>query len=1066
MGNKRILRALAFLCVYFFAVATALAQDRTITGTISDEQGQPLSGATVAAKGQPSINTVTRPDGGFEIKLPTTVKAVTVSHVGMVTRNVNIEGRSQLIISMEMSPNNLDEVVVTGYGQSKKGDLTASQTQVTAKQMERTINTTLEQALQGRAAGVYITQNSGQPGGGMSVNIRGISSLSRTQPLYVIDGVQQQAGEDVSFGNQSTTNALAFLNPQDVEDVQILQGPSATAIYGSRATNGVILITTKRGKAGGVKINYGYQYNLQTPPKHLDVMNLPEYAQMVKEYHVLAGGTTPDEFLDPSLLGEGTDWQKELFNNAAMNKHQLSFSGGNNNTTYYASGELLDQDGVALGSGFKRYGMRLNLDNKPREWATLGLNLSASQTNEVLTTTNYGNAESPLIANALRLTPQIPVTNLDGTWGGSDPVNGANQFAPVNPVALARLITNTNKRRQVQGGLTFAVRPVNGLTLRTNIYGSFGDGLTTYYNPTYRISQWHYNLNATLSNGTFSSWYWNWLQQVEYQKKIGKHSFTIMASHEAQESQYKAIVAGRGGFLTNDVFDVDAGDPTSATNSGGTYPWGIESYLGRATYNYDNRYLLTATYRRDGSAFFGEDKRWGSFPSISVAWRISQEKFWQGDVVNELKLRFETGLTGNMGSDPGIYSRMSTGASPWGTGFLPQELKNSALQWEETNGQNYGINIGFLNNRFTIEADYYVREISNLIMRASVPFYQGAGGVPGSLTPPLVNFGNMSTKGWNLTLTSVNISNGDFRWESNLNLSAFKSKVVRLNNNRQFIARTSWWMNNWTQWANIGMDPWLFRGYEVEGLFQSVAEAEESARPVDNNGNLRPVDPNTGIWVGDVKYRDINGDGKIDVNDETFIGNPWPKLTGGFTNTFSYKTLELSVLFTSSFGNDIYNYIRAVNLNPNNVNLSRNFLIEAADYARVADDGTGKIVIQNAGTRVARIANNQIASDNNYGKNSSRFVEDGTYIRLKNISLSYGVPARWLGYTKVIKDMRIVIGAQNLITWTKYTGYDPEVGAYVGTGASGGGQGNQAIGVDFGRYPLSPMYSASINVNF
>jgi hypothetical protein len=324
----------------------------------------------------------------------------------------------------------------------------------------------------------------------------------------------------------------------------------------------------------------------------------------------------------------------------------------------------------------------------------------------------------------------------------------------------------------------------------------------------------------------------------------------------------------------------------------------------------------------------------------------------------------------------------------------------------------------------------------------------------------------MSTKGWNLTLTSENISNGDFRWESNLNLSAFKSKVVRLNNNRQFIARTSWWMNNWTQWANIGMDPWLFRGYEVEGLFQSVAEAEESARPVDNNGNLRPVDPNTGIWVGDVKYRDINGDGKIDVNDETFIGNPWPKLTGGFTNTFSYKTLELSVLFTSSFGNDIYNYIRAVNLNPNNVNLSRNFLIEAADYARVADDGTGKIVIQNAGTRVARIANNQIASDNNYGKNSSRFVEDGTYIRLKNISLSYGVPARWLGYTKVIKDMRIVIGAQNLITWTKYTGYDPEVGAYVGTGASGGGQGNQAIGVDFGRYPLSPMHSASINVNF
>jgi TonB-linked outer membrane protein, SusC/RagA family len=1066
MGKKRILRALAFLCAYSLAVATAFAQERTITGSISDEAGQPLSGATIAAKGQPNINTVSRQDGSFELRVPESVKTLVISHVGMRVRNVDIVGRSQVIVTLEMSENNMDEVVVVGYGTSKRGDLTSSQTTVTAKQIEKTINTTLEQALQGRAAGVYITQNSGQPGGGISVNIRGISSLSRTQPLYVIDGVQMQAGEDVSFGNQSTSNPLASLNPSDIEDVQILQGPSATAIYGSRATNGVILITTKRGKAGGVRINYGYNYNLQTPPDRLEVMNLRQYAQFVKEYHQLAGGITPEEFLDPTLLGEGTDWQKELFNNAAMNKHQLSFSGGNNNTTYYASGELLDQEGVALGSGFKRYGLRLNMDNKPREWATLGLNLNATQTDEVLTTTNYGNAESPLIANALRLTPQIPVTNFDGSWGGSDPVNGANQYAPVNPIALANLVTNTNRRRQVQGGLNFSVRPLAGLTLRTSVYGSFGDGLTTYYNPTYRISQWHYNLNATLTNGTYQSWYWNWLQQVEYQRKIGKHSFTLMASHEAQESSYKAIVVGRGGFLTNDVFDVDAGDPNTATNSGGTYPWGIESYLGRLTYNYDNRYLLTATYRRDGSPFFGENNRWGSFPSLSVAWRTSQEKWWNPEVVNELKFRFEIGLTGNPGTDAGIYSRMATGATPWGTGFLPQELKNADLQWEETNTKNYGINIGLLNNRFTIEADYYDRDISNLILRASVPFYMGAGGVPGSVTPPWVNFGTMNTKGWNITIASTIMNTGDFRWETNLNLSHFKTKVIRLTADRKFLARTSWWMNNWTQWAHVGMEPWLFRGYIAEGLFQSVEDAENSPRPVDNNGAPRPVDPNNGIWVGDVKYKDVDGNGIIDVNDETFIGNPWPDLTGGLTNTFSYKGFDLSVLFTASWGNDIYNYIRAVNLNPNNVNLSRNFLVEASDYARVVDDGTGKVIIQNAGTNVARIANNQIASDNNYGKNSSRFVEDGSYIRLKNISLSYAVPQRWLQRTKVIRDMRITVGAQNVITWTRYTGYDPEVGAYVGTGASGGGQGNQAIGIDFGRYPLTRMYSASISVNF
>lgn len=1066
MGKKRILRALACICVHLIAVATALAQDRQITGKISDDTGTPVSGATIAAKGQPGINTLSKIDGSFSITVPSTIKALIISHVGMTTTTVNIVGKTSVIVAMELSANNLDEVVVTGYGQSKRGDLTASQTTVSAKQIEKTVNTTLEQALQGRAAGVYVTQNSGQPGGGLSVNIRGISSLSRTQPLYVVDGIQIQSTEDVSFGGQSTTNPLAGINPSDIDDIQILQGPSATAIYGSRATNGVIIITTKRGKAGGIKINYGYQYNLQTPPKHLDVMNLPQYAQMVKEYHVLAGGTTPDEFLDPSLLGPGTDWQKELFNNAAMNKHQLSFSGGNNNTTYYASGEYLDQEGVAMGSGFKRYGFRLNVDNKPREWATLGLNLNVNQTNEVLTTTNYGDAASPLIANALRLTPQIPVTNLDGTWGQSDPVNGANQFAPINPIALANLINNKNMRRQMNGGVNIAINPIQGLTLRTSLNGSFGNGVATYYNPTYRLSQWHYNLNASLTNGTYTSWYYNWNQLIEYTRKIGKHQFTAMVSHEAQESEYKAVVVGRTGFLTNDIFDVDAGDPNSATNSGGTYPWSQESYLGRLNYNYDNRYLLTATYRRDGSPYFGENNKWGSFPSLSVAWRVSQEKFWNVDVINELKFRFETGLTGNQGTSAGIYSRMSTGASPWGTGFLLANLKNPNLQWEETRTNNFGLNIAFLNNRFTIEADYYERDISNLIMTASVPFYQGTGGVPGSLEPPLVNAGNMKTKGWNLTLTSTNINNGKLRWETNLNLSHFRSKVISLNNNRLFLARTSWWMNNWTQWAHIGYDPWLFRGYIVDGLFQDVSDAETSARPVDNNNNPRPVDPNNGIWVGDVKYRDLNNDGKITVDDETFIGNPWPKLTAGFTNTFSFKGFELSILFTSSFGNDIYNYTRFVNLNPNNVNLSRNFLTEAGEYARLINDGTGKIIIENGSTNVPRIANNQIASDNNYGRINSRFVEDGSYIRLKNVSLTYAVPARLLGYTKVIKDMRVTFGAQNLVTWTKYTGYDPEVGAYVGTGASGGGQGNQAIGIDFGRYPLSPMYTASINVNF
>ena len=911
-----------------FSVTTTFAQSKTVSGTITDDKGDVLSGATISVKNT-SSNTTSNSLGVFTIDVPVNGKILVVSYVEMKTQEVTIGRNLVFKISLTPEANTLNEVVVIGYGKARRANLTSAQTTVSSKDIEKTINTTIEQAIQGRAAGVYVTQNSGQPGGGISVNIRGISSLGRTQPLYVIDGVQIQGNEDVSYGSSSSSNPLSGLNPSDIEDIQILQGPSATAIYGSRGTNGVILVTTKRGRAGEIKINYAYQYNLQTPPKHLHVMNLQEYAQMVKEYHVIASGTTPGEFLDPTLLGSGTDWQHELFNNAGMNKHQLSLSGGSNNTTYYMSGEYLKQEGVAAGSGFKRYGFRLNLDNKPREWATLSTNMSFNQTNENLTTTNYGDAQSPLIASALQLTPQIPVKNFNGTWGGSDPVNGANQFAPINPIAIANLITNTNSKRQILGGLNLGITLTKGLTFRSSLNGSIGDGGSTYYTPTYNIDQWHYNTNASLQSGTYSSWYWSWNELLEYTKQIGKHNFTLMASHESQESQYKALSAGRTGFLTNDVFDVNAGDPLSATNGGGIYPWSMESYLGRLTYNYDNRYLLTSTIRRDGSPNFGSDNRWGNFPSVSVAWRVSQEKFFKVPFISELKLRYETGLTGNQGTGSGIYAPLNTGATPWGTGFLPATFTNPKLQWEETKTNNMGLNLGLLKNKISIEADYYVKNTDNLIMPASLPWYMGTNGSPGSVGAPLVNAGSLQTKGWNLTFNATNIDTKNFRWESNLNLSHFKTIITSLNSDNAFIERTSWWMNNWTQRAAIGSEPWLFRGYIEDGIFQSVAEIAKSAVPVDNSGNRRPTDAQTGIWVGDVKYKDMNGDGKIDVKDMTNIGNPWPKFTAGFTNTFSYKGLELSILIIGTSGNDIYNYIAAANSNPNNINLSRNLFFQA-----------------------------------------------------------------------------------------------------------------------------------------
>ena len=1050
MGKMFFVRIFAILC--FLAPLFSFAQTKKVSGTVTDENGSPVAGATVAVKGT-QVSTTTTAIGLFELDVPATGKTLVITHVSMRPREVAIGNNTTFNVSLEMAVNTLSDVVVIGYGRANRANLTTAQTTVSAKDINKTVNTTLEQAIQGRAAGVYITQNSGQPGGGISVNIRGISSITgNTEPLYVIDGVQLQGG-----GTTSSSNPLAALNPADVEDIQILQGPSATAIYGSRATNGVILITTKRGRAGETKLNYQAQYNIQMPPKSMDVMDLQQYAQMRNEFHALAGGTTPQEFLDPSILGKGTDWQGELFNSAAMHKHLLSLSGGSQSTTFYMSGEYLKQEGVAIGSGFNRYGFRANIENKPRPWATIGANLSFSQTNEQLSTSSES-----VIADALQITPQVPVKNLNGEWGGGDIINGANQFAPVNPVAIASFTTNRNRRRQFWGGLNLALNLAKGLTFRTSFNTDIKYANSLFYRPTYRIG-WAVNTTASLNNLVGMNTYWNWNKLLEYTRQIDKHNFSLMASHEAQESNWQNLSGGRSGFLTNDVFDLNAGAPPG-TNGGGSGEWAMESILGRVNYNYDNRYLLTGTYRRDGAGVFGPANKWGDFPSLSVAWRMSKEKFFNVSFISELKLRYEIGLTGNQGGGSGIYSPLNSGLSDLGAGFLPGRYGNDATQWEETKTSNFGLNIGLLKNKVAVDFDYYIRDTRGLLIDNPLPFYMGTSG-QGAVANPLVNLGEMRTKGWSLTINTMNVSNKDFRWETSLNLSHFESEIEKLYNDAAFVDRVStWydsWSQSWTQRAAVGYAPWMFRGYVFEGLFQSVEEINNSAVRVDGNGNRYPTST-TGVWVGDAKYRDLNGDGKITSADETNIGSPWPKLFGGITNTFSYKGIDLSILITGTSGNDIYNMLGMVNSKATRFYVSRNLMVGVMDYAKLIDQN-GKIVISNAGTNVPRITGAQIPNDNNYNVLSSKWVEDGSFLRLKNISLSYNIPPSIISKQNIIKGAKITAGVQNLVTFTKYSGYDPEVGASVGANVSFG---NQAIGLDYGRYPLTPIYSFSLGINF
>jgi hypothetical protein len=429
-----------------------------------------------------------------------------------------------------------------------------------------------------------------------------------------------------------------------------------------------------------------------------------------------------------------------------------------------------------------------------------------------------------------------------------------------------------------------------------------------------------------------------------------------------------------------------------------------------------------------------------------------------------LKLRFETGLTGNQGGGTGIYSPLSSGISDLGSGFLPNRYGNPGLQWEETKTDNVGLNAGFLNNKISIEFDYFIKNTSNLLMDNPLPFYMGTSG-QGAVGNPRVNIGELQTKGWGFTINTVNVNKKDFRWESSLNLSSFDTKVKQFYTDAAVVDRTSTWYDNWsqswTQRAAVGSAPWLFRGYIFEGLFQSVDEINNSAVRVDNNGDRIATDP-TGVWVGDAKYRDINGDGKITASDETNIGNPWPKLFGGFTNSFSYKGFDLSVLITATFGNDIYNMVDMVNSKMGRFYTSRNVMVDAMNYARLTDQN-GKVAISNSGTNVPRITGSQIPYDNNYNVISSKWVEDGSFVRLKNVSLSYDLPSSIISNQKLVRGVKIIVSAQNLLTFTKYDGFDPEVGASVGANVNAQ---NQAIGLDYGRYPLTPIYSFSLGINF
>lgn len=1046
----RFSKCVFLLFMMTFATVPLFSQNMEniiVSGVVTDHStGEPLVGVTIVVKNSTQA-TVTNPEGKYSIKVEKG-KTLVFSNISFVSQEVQVT-KSNIDVSLVENTEVLNEVVVVGYGTMKRSDLTGSVVSVSADDIKKTVSTSLDQALQGRAAGVQVTQNSGAPGGGISVSIRGINSLTGNEPLYIIDGI---AIEGQTNGN---SNALSAINPSDITSMEVLKDASATAIYGSRASNGVVLITTRRGQVGKTKVSYEGYYGLQQLPRKLEVLNLREYAEYQNLRAEIFGFGAREEFMDPSVLGEGTDWQGEIFRTAPMYNHQLSLSGGSDNTKFAISAGYQNQDGIALGSGFERLSTRVNLDTRVAKWFDVGFNSAISRFKRTNTIDNSG-----IISTAIKQMPDTPARNPDGTFGTQQENMYGTYFS--NPLADALMNENYDKETQMQLNAFANFNLQKGLSVRVEYGGSFTYANHYQYIPTYDtgLSVQNSSGSRTASNGSYTTF----KTYLTYANTFGKHSLNVMAGHEAQENSWESLFGSRTNYFFNNVHELGAGDSQTAKNGSSRNSSAIESYYGRLNYSFDDRYLLTATIRADGSSSFGPNNRWGYFPSVALAWKIKNERFLKEvSAISNLKIRLGWGLVGNQWAGSYAYgASMVSSPGVWGTGFYAGNYPNDNLKWEETSSYNAGLDLALFDNRIEFIADVYHKKTDNLLMRASLPEY-----VSGVITSPYVNAGSMENKGLEFTLNSVNINSKEFLWKTGLTFSLNRNEVLELYTETAGIqGKINGQQFTYTQ---VGNPAGQFYGYKVNGMFYNEADFylrdKNGDFLYDETGAKRQVAIPEGksiseaeVWYGDFIFEDINEDGVIDEKDRTYIGNPEPKFGYGITNTFSYKGFDLNIFLNGVYGNEVYNYLRQEYTKPGQ---NSNLLKEATEIARVElIDPNGDRTLENmhvVNASTARVQRLYTSDANVNNRVSDRFVEDGSYLRIKNISLGYTLPKVIVSRIG-LENVRVYCNIQNLWTITGYSGYDPEVGAY-----------NQDVltrGIDYARYPSQRTYTFGLNLNF
>ena len=1060
-----------------------LAQTREVKGTVLDSSGQPIIGASVIDNGTQN-GAITDLDGNFSINVETGAE-LTVSSIGYKDFTIKVTEQFEYKVTMEDDRELLDEVVVVGYGTMKRSDLSGASVSVNEESLKGSVISSLDQSLQGRAAGVSAVTTSGAPGSSSSIRVRGQATINaNAEPLYVIDGVIVQGGgtSGASFGladalgngKVSTISPLSTINPADIVSMEILKDASATAIYGAQGANGVVIITTKRGKAGEAKISYDGMFAVSRQTKRLDMMNLREFAEFYNDLAVVGEMSEPSEvYSDPSILGSGTNWQDAIFRTALQHQHQLSVSGGTEKVQYYVSGSYMNQDGTIIGSNFNRFSVRTNLDAQLKKWIKLGLNATYANTNDDL---KLADSNQGLIYYSLTTRPDIPIYDIDGNYATVVDEHNLNP----NPIGIAMEDDILLNRQKLSGSIFADITPVRNLVWRTEVGYDFSWSKAERYKPMLDFGNWTRDTNeSSIQNN--KNIFWQVKNYLTYSNTWGKHSLTAMAGQELWESRYEYASVFNNSLPSDSVHNpaLGTGDPKIGAGFGSS---SMASFFTRETYNYDNRYLLTYTYRYDGSSNFGPDNRWAGFHSVAASWRFSNEKFFEKvkNVISNGKLRLGWGQTGN--ANIGGYawgsaiSKMPTGL---GMGYRPSNIPNTAIRWESQEQFNIGLDLGFFQDRLNLILDLYMKRSDDMLMSMQLPSYMGTQGNGSSvLAAPKGNYGSIENKGLEITLDAHPFT-GEFSWDSNIQFSFNRNKLLSLSGTENASLIGYGQYNDVVCVSSIGESLYNFYGYEVEGVYESLEDLQNSPKPVKYPADGVFNKSNT-VWVGDLKFKDQltvdtdgdgtpdAGDGVIDENDRVKIGSPLPLFTFGWTNTFRYKGFDLTLFLNGSYGNKVLNY-NAITLTHMN-SAWTNQLNSVSDRAKLVPIDPGKVYadgskwydditnvkVANSGTKTPRAT---INDPNDNDRISSRYVEDGSYLRIKNLTLGYTFPKKWMQKAH-IENLRIYCNIQNLYTFTKYTGYDPEIGASTqdATGLT--------YGIDNGRYPSPTTYSFGLNITF